>query len=63
MRNITILGAGQAGLQLAIGLQQQGYQVRLVTDRQPQDIEHGYVMSTQCMFHTCLLYTSDAADE
>ncbi|WP_333003497.1 styrene monooxygenase/indole monooxygenase family protein [Vibrio coralliilyticus] len=54
MRNITILGAGQAGLQLAIGLQQQDYQVRLITDRQPQDIKHGYVMSTQCMFHTAL---------
>ncbi|MGF1683932.1 styrene monooxygenase/indole monooxygenase family protein [Photobacterium minamisatsumaniensis] len=54
MRKITIIGAGQAGLQLGIGLLQHGYHVKLVTDKQPKEIEHGYVMSTQCMFHSAL---------
>ncbi len=54
MRTIAILGAGQAGLQLALGLQQHGYSVTLLTDRTPAQIRSGSVMSTQCMFHDAL---------
>ena len=54
MRSIAIVGAGQAGLQLALGLQQHGYRVTLVSDRKPSEIWNGSVMSTQCMFHDAL---------
>jgi hypothetical protein len=55
MRKILIVGAGQAGLQLALGLQAQGgYEVTLMTNRTSDEIRAGRVMSTQCMFHTAL---------
>ncbi|WP_291423322.1 styrene monooxygenase/indole monooxygenase family protein [Deinococcus sp.] len=51
MRKIAIVGAGQAGLQLAHGLLQHGYAVTLVSDRSAEEYENGRVMSTQCIFH------------
>jgi hypothetical protein len=54
VRRITIVGGGQSGLQLAIGLVQKGYQVTVVSDRTPDDIRQGRVMSSQFMFHTAL---------
>ncbi|MBC8162945.1 MAG: FAD-binding oxidoreductase [Roseiflexaceae bacterium] len=50
MRHITIIGAGQAGLQLGLGLLSHGYSVRLVSDRDPEAIRNGSILSTQCMF-------------
>lgn len=55
-RSITIVGAGQSGLQLALGLQQAGYAVRLISDRTPEEIRAGRVASSQCMFATALGY-------
>lgn len=54
MRRIAIVGAGQAGLQLALGLLAEGYHVTLTTNRTGEDIRHGKVMSSQCMFNTAL---------
>ncbi|MER6911663.1 styrene monooxygenase/indole monooxygenase family protein [Streptomyces sp. NPDC000594] len=54
MRKILIVGAGQSGLQLALGLLSQGYDVTLMSNRTADEIRHGRVMSTQCMFHTAL---------
>ena len=54
MRNITIIGAGQSGLQLGLGLVQNGYQVRLVSDRPAEHIATGKVMSSQFMFDDAL---------
>ncbi|WP_405010961.1 styrene monooxygenase/indole monooxygenase family protein [Kitasatospora sp. NBC_01539] len=54
MRRILIVGAGQAGLQLALGLQSHGYDVTVMTNRTADEIRHGRVMSTQCMFDTAL---------
>ncbi|GLX95954.1 styrene monooxygenase/indole monooxygenase family protein [Herbidospora sp. NBRC 101105] len=54
MRDILIVGAGQAGLHLAIGLLQQGYDVTVVSNRTAEDIRDGRVMSGQCMFGTAL---------
>jgi hypothetical protein len=51
MRKITIIGGGQSGLQLAIGLIKAGYSVRVVQNRTAEDIATGKVMSSQCMFH------------
>ena len=53
-RSIAVIGAGQAGLQLALGLATEGFDVRLVTDRSGDDILNGRVLSTQCMFDTAL---------
>ncbi|WP_371483132.1 styrene monooxygenase/indole monooxygenase family protein [Kitasatospora sp. NBC_00315] len=54
MRRILIVGAGQAGLQLALGLQSNGYDVTVMTNRTADEIRDGRVMSTQCMFDTAL---------
>lgn len=54
MRRIAIVGAGQSGLQLALGLLDTGYDVTLLTNRTADQIRHGKVMSSQCMFHTAL---------
>lgn len=50
MRKVLIVGAGQAGLQLALGLQQNGYDVTVMSARTPEEIRGGRIMSTQCMF-------------
>lgn len=50
MRKIVIVGAGQAGLQLGIGLLDHGYDVTIVSNRTPDEIRSGRVMSSQCMF-------------
>jgi flavin reductase (DIM6/NTAB) family NADH-FMN oxidoreductase RutF/flavin-dependent dehydrogenase len=54
MKRIAIIGAGQSGLQLAIGLLDAGYEVTLVSDRSAEDIRRGRVMSSQCMFDSAL---------
>jgi hypothetical protein len=54
MATITIVGGGQSGLQLGIGLVQAGYDVTLVSDRTPEQIEQGRVTSSQCMFANAL---------
>lgn len=54
MRNITIVGAGQSGLQLGLGLLQNGYRVRLISNRTPEDFATGKVMSSQFMFGDAL---------
>lgn len=53
-RTITILGGGQAGLQLGCGLLRKGYAVTLVQNRSGEDIRNGRVMSSQCMFDAAL---------
>jgi hypothetical protein len=56
MRSITIVGAGQAGLQLGIGLLDAGYDVTIASNRTPEQIRDGKVMSSQCMFDTALAH-------
>lgn len=59
MRSIAIVGGGQAGLPLAFGLLEQGYQVTVVTNRTPDDLRNGKVMSSQCMFDPSLQIERD----
>lgn len=54
MRKIAIVGAGQAGLQLGLGLLDKGYDVSMYTNRTAEQVKHGKVMSSQCMFHNAL---------
>ncbi|MCD6040258.1 MAG: flavin oxidoreductase [Gammaproteobacteria bacterium] len=54
-RNIAIVGAGQAGLQLAIHLlSQEKYHVSLYTDRTADQVRSGRILSSQGMFNTAL---------
>jgi len=55
MKKITIIGAGQSGLQLGLGLLQKGYHVTLVTQNSAEQIANGPVLSTQCMFNSALV--------
>ena len=59
MRKILIVGGGQAGLQLALGLVQSGYEVTVVSNRAPDDIRDGRVLSSQCMFGAALQHERD----
>jgi hypothetical protein len=54
MAKFTIIGGGQSGLQLGIGLVQAGSDVTIVSDRTPEQIHDGRVTSSQCMFATAL---------
>jgi 2-polyprenyl-6-methoxyphenol hydroxylase-like FAD-dependent oxidoreductase len=54
MGKILIVGAGQAGLQLALGLIEEGHEITVVSNRTPDDIRDGRVMSSQCMFDAAL---------
>ena len=54
MRTILVVGAGQSGLQLALGLLAEDYDVTLVDPRGPDEIRAGRVMSTQCLFGPAL---------
>ncbi len=59
MRRIAIVGGGQAGLTLALGLQAQDYRVTIATSRSPDDIRSGPIMSSQCMFDQSLQIERD----
>lgn len=59
MRKIAIVGGGQAGLPLALGLLARGYQVSVYTNRTPDEVQRGKVLSSQCMFDTALQIERD----
>ncbi|MCX7593911.1 MAG: oxygenase [Fischerella sp.] len=54
MRQIAIIGAGQAGLNLGIGLVDAGYAVTLFSDRTPEAILYGKPMGTPILFPDAL---------
>jgi hypothetical protein len=55
MRRILIVGAGQSGLQLALGLLAHGYDVTVMTERTPDEIRAGRVTSTQIMLPSTIV--------
>jgi hypothetical protein len=54
VRKILIVGAGQAGLQLALSLQAEGYDVTVMSARTPDEIRNGWPTSTQVMMYRAL---------
>ena len=54
MRKITIIGAGQSGLLLGIGLKKKGYDVTIVTNKTGDEVRTGKVLSSQAMFNQSL---------
>ncbi len=54
MRKIAIVGGGQSGLQLGLGLLHNNYEVTVVSNRTPEQILSGRVTSSQFMFHDSL---------
>lgn len=50
MRKIAVVGAGQAGMVLAFGLLQEGYEVTVFEGRHAEDIERGQMFSTAMVF-------------
>ncbi|HWE90895.1 MAG TPA: styrene monooxygenase/indole monooxygenase family protein [Pseudonocardiaceae bacterium] len=59
MRKILIVGAGQSGLQLALTLLANDYDVTLMSARTAEEIRSGRIMSTQCMFDANLRIERD----
>ncbi|WP_280495609.1 styrene monooxygenase/indole monooxygenase family protein [Nocardia farcinica] len=49
-RRIAIVGAGQAGALVALGLRRHGCAVTLIGDRDPDQVRAGGVLSSQCLF-------------
>jgi hypothetical protein len=53
-RRIAVVGAGQSGLQLGLGLPGVGHAVTLVSNQTPGQVQSGPVQSSQCMFDGAL---------
>ncbi|MFC7050986.1 styrene monooxygenase/indole monooxygenase family protein [Emcibacter nanhaiensis] len=51
---VTIIGAGQAGLQLGIGLLHSEIEVEIVSNRTGEEIRTGRIMSSQSMYQEAL---------
>jgi flavin-dependent dehydrogenase len=58
-RRIAIVGAGQAGLQLGIGLLEKGFAVTLVAERSADEVFHGRLTATAGLFATALSYEGE----
>ena len=54
MADIAIVGAGQAGLHLGMGLLMAGHRVTMVSNRTGEDIAAGFVTSSQSMYDMAL---------
>ncbi|HVV67484.1 MAG TPA: styrene monooxygenase/indole monooxygenase family protein [Gammaproteobacteria bacterium] len=55
-RKIAIIGAGQSGLQLAIGLAKNNFSVSLFSNKTAEQILQGNILSSQCMFGSALAF-------
>lgn len=59
MRSIGIVGAGQSGLQLGIGLLKHGYEVKLLSNLGADQMSTGRVSSSQCIFNSARCHERD----
>lgn len=55
MRRIGIIGAGQAGLVLGLGLRRHDYSVTIVAERDADAVRGGRLISNQCVFDPALV--------
>jgi flavin reductase (DIM6/NTAB) family NADH-FMN oxidoreductase RutF/2-polyprenyl-6-methoxyphenol hydroxylase-like FAD-dependent oxidoreductase len=62
-RRIAVVGAGQAGALLALGLRRHGCAVTLIGDRHPDQVRTGPVLSSQCLFGSALRVLDRIAGE
>ncbi len=62
-RRVAIVGAGEAGTPLALGLQAAGVDVTLVSDRSADDIRSGGILSSQCVFGSALAHQHTLTDK
>ena len=53
-RNIGIVGAGIAGLHLALYLQKHGVDATIITDRAPEDYRNGRLLNTVAHHHVTI---------
>lgn len=56
MRNISIIGTGQVGLQLGIGLLKTGFNVSLYGRQAAEEVLKGNILSSPSMFNSALEY-------
>ncbi|MGC5224743.1 flavin reductase [Micromonospora sp. DT81.3] len=61
-RRVAIVGAGEAGAQLALKLQSAGVAVVLFSDRSAEQIRTGSIMSSQCLFGSALAMQAGLSD-
>jgi hypothetical protein len=54
MRRVAIVGGGQSGLQLALGLLKNNFEVTVICNRTAEQVFNGRVTSSQFMFHDAL---------
>lgn len=54
MGRFTIVGAGQAGLMVGVGLLKAGHEVTMISNRTAEQLRTGRVLSSQCMFGQAL---------
>ena len=62
-RTVAIVGAGEAGAQLALGLLAAGVAVTLVSERSAEQIRTGGILSSQCVFASALASQQRLTDE
>jgi hypothetical protein len=58
-KSVAIVGAGQPGLKLGIGLLEKGFDVTLLSDRSADEIYHGRLSVTAGLFATALSYEAE----
>jgi hypothetical protein len=56
VRKVTIVGAGQSGLMIGVGLVRKGYDITIVSDKKPEEIRNGRVSSSQGFQTTPIAY-------
>lgn len=60
---VAIIGAGQSGLQIGMGLLQKGFDVTIINNRTAEEVEKGRVMSSQFMFDMAIQNERDLGIE
>jgi len=60
---VAIIGAGQSGLQIGMGLLKNGFEVTIINNRTAEEVANGRVMSSQFMFDMAIQNERDLGIE